>query len=212
MSRVVYLIGEPGSGKTSLAAQTMDACGLHRIAAPRPIPHEQLTRTDPADAPPGPGGPPELAGLPGFAGLHLGRARPGGFGGTDALSMSIQPAVLAWLATHPAGPDGLILGEGDRLATLSFFTALRQQGHQLRVVLLATPPATATARRERRAAQLGVAPQQPAWIAGRITKTRNLAAHASDQISGSDDGWPTAHRHLAAICGWAHLLYTGADA
>lgn len=192
--RVVYLIGEPGIGKTTLLDATITAAGLTRTLHPHPFAHEHLT--GPSDRP---------------AGVMLGKTRPGGFGGTDALGLSVQPKALAWLTEDPeglsglGGGGGLVVGEGDRLATPSFLTAAARSC-RLRVVLLTAAPGLAASRRAERAALLGKPPQQGAWVTGRVTKTRNLARLATDGIEVSAGlgtaGWHAALGELAEVLGW----------
>jgi ribose 1,5-bisphosphokinase PhnN len=167
-TRLVYVIGEPGAGKTTLMDEVL--AGWTRIPQAAPIPHELLTNWQGQ-----------------LMGAHLGRHRPP-FGGTDALSMSIQPQALAWIAgtTYP-----LVLAEGDRLANARFFDTVRLVGVELTVVLLDTPPAVAA---QRRAARPGS--QQASWVQGRITKTARLAdAYAAVRLVGAG-----AAEDLRALC------------
>lgn len=146
---LTYIIGQPGSGKTSLVHALLD--GLAPVSVEdRPFAHIVW----------------------GNDVVELGARRPGGFSGTDALSMSVQPRVVEWLQTEA---PAYVLGEGDRLATGSFFTDVVQAGWQLRIIRLTVSSAVAEARRQARAAELGTTPQNPAWLKGRITKLRKLA-------------------------------------
>lgn len=98
-------------------------------------------------------------------GVELG-ARHNTFGGTDRLSMSVQPAAIRFLETWAAHwPDAAIVGEGDRLATAAFLDALDGT-----VVWLDTPKAEAATRRVLRGST-----QSSAWLKGRYTKVRRLA-------------------------------------
>ncbi len=96
--------------------------------------------------------------------------------GTDALSMSVQPLAVEWLelSAPPA-----VVAEGDRLANVKFFQAVRDLGYQLEVVYLNTPAQTAAARRDRRGTD-----QNPTWLEGRRTKVQRLAAWANLTIDG----------------------------
>ncbi len=120
-------------------------------------------------------------------GYHLGRKRPG-FGGTDALSMSVQPAVLAWLA---AARPPYVLAEGDRLGNAKFFAAVLELGYEVRVIRLTVSQVLAAHRRATRASELGVTAQSDAWLKGRITKVANLVAGLGDLVAEVDaDGRP----------------------
>jgi hypothetical protein len=98
----------------------------------------------------------------------LGRRRDG-FGGTDALSMSVQPAVIEWVWRRPADA---ILGEGDRLANGKFFAAVPD----LTIIYLDTPVEVARRRMAERADRLGKPMQNEPWWKGRMTKVDNLIA------------------------------------
>lgn len=143
MKRLLYIIGYPGAGKTSALREALDG-------APEP---------DRIDKPfwhkiyPG--------------GIVLGRDRAGGFGGTDALPMNVQPAVLQFMAGLPA--ETVVVAEGDRLGNDSFFTALGA-GWSIDVALLQVPRGTAAGRRMQRGSQMN-----PIWIRGRETKVDRLA-------------------------------------
>ena len=144
MRHLFCLIGQPGSGKT-----TVVRAGLRGVASRqefRPVPH--LVYRD---------------------GIQLGVARwP--FGGTDALPMNAQSAVLEWLGN--GCKYQAVVAEGDRLANSKFFRAVQAQGWQLTVAMLSCPDALAARRR----AQRGGSIQNPAWVKGRITKVCRLAA------------------------------------
>jgi P-loop Nucleotide Kinase3 len=120
----LYVIGEPGSGKSTLtAALTADT-----VAVPLTEPFAMLAyNTQPVV-------------------VELGRRRQS-FPGTDALALNVQPKVLRWLEdttiTH-------VLAEGDRLANGRFFQWLIEHGWNLRVARLRVSPSTARARREER--------------------------------------------------------------
>lgn len=148
--RLTYLVGEPGAGKTSLAAQAIVGPVIelakpfaHRVAADGVV--------------------------------HLGPAGPEPFGGTDRLSMSVQPRVLAWLRSDT--PER-VFGEGDRLGTASFLRAARQEGYETALVILSVPADVAADRRARRSVQHDTGAQNEGWLAGRRTKIANLRREA----------------------------------
>lgn len=154
--RTLYVVGLPGSGKSTLMKAIIDrhgATGVH--VADQPVPHLRY-HADGRDL-----------GL-----WEIGRRRES-FSGTDALAMNINPRAIAWVQMlgETGGPTWL-LGEGDRLALVSFLAACPN----LTVVHLDTPPDVARERATARAATLGVPPQAEAWWKGRATKVRNLMA------------------------------------
>lgn len=146
--RIIYLIGEPGIGKTTLMTAFTDRLGP---AEPRRKPFAHRMGDD---------------------WLELGERR-GMFSGTDALSMSVAPRAIEWLRDeHPAS---LVLGEGDRLGTRSFFDQVSTFA-DLRIVALVAPPAVAAVRRAERAQPFMF---NPRWLKGRITKVERLLPRAS---------------------------------
>lgn len=153
MTRVVYLVGYPGAGKSTAVKEALR--WLRRTAEPRtdPVPHVRFGDV-----------------------WHLGPLdRPGGFDGTDGLSMSIQPRVVDWLgdAEVMAGCR-VLLAEGDRLANASFLDAVREAGHHLVLAHLDAPVDVAQQRAADRAVRLHRAIQTFTWWKGRVTKVDNL--------------------------------------
>lgn len=92
------------------------------------------------------------------------------FGGTDRLSMAVQPDALRFLSAN-AGKRLVVLFEGDRLFNLSFLTAALRLAPESRLFLLTAPPGALSERHRRRADS-----QSDAFLKGRATKYRNLAA------------------------------------
>jgi len=143
---IVYLIGAPASGKSTLFAALTG--GL---------------RSQDATA----GGVPHTVWEGKYAHtIELGKRRDD-FSGTDALSMSIQPKVLKLLGMP--GIHRRIIAEGDRLANAKFFQAVVDAGWNLTVFHLDTPPELLEQRREERE-------QDAKWAKGRDTKVANLVA------------------------------------
>lgn len=116
----LYIIGEPGVGKSYLVAALTDPYAVLRDCA-QPFRHRHYHN-----------GVTELGGR---------RER---FPGTDALSMAVQPEAVAFLA-DPTCSD-LLLAEGDRLANDSFFEALGRNGFQLHLFALIGPRVAARRR------------------------------------------------------------------
>ncbi len=148
---VTYLIGEPGVGKTTLVENLVQ--GWVRYDVRKPFAHQVYRET----------------GV-----VQLGPAREA-FGGTDGLSMSVQPKVVEWLSSWDGPEFSNILGEGDRLATDSFFQAVGAAGATLNVIHVVCDAATAEHRRQQRAQDLGSKPQDPTWLKGRRSKVARLA-------------------------------------
>lgn len=140
---LLYLIGEPGVGKSSIMRELLPS-------GPRAEFDRPLAHTVYADG-----------------SLHLGNPRPSNAAhpGTDTLSMGALPVACRWLPGFD--PQVRIYGEGDRLANVRLWSAMRRAGHDVRVVLLEGPAA------ERRAGR--GSNQDPRWLAGRATRVRNLA-------------------------------------
>lgn len=156
MTHMLYVMGEPGVGKSTL----MDE--LVRDAKPReqrlePIPHMvYLANTDRPV-------------------VELGK-RTAQFPGTDALSMGIGPKAIDFVCR--SRPE-LLLAEGDRLAYTSFFSAALAAGYGILVAYLFAPE-WADKNRRHRADQLGRPPQDERWVRGRRTKLANLHAWLQD--------------------------------
>lgn len=151
MKEMLYLIGEPGAGKSTLA--TALTAGCLEYVAQRPFAHTvwQFSPSHPTV-------------------IELGYRREE-FSGTDALSMSVQPKVLDFLELdEPA----LVFGEGDRLSTGSFFEAVATLGYNLTLAHISVPADVGEARRKQRATQLGREPQDNTWVQGRKTKIAHI--------------------------------------
>lgn len=145
---LVYLVGAPATGKSTLMAQLTADCG--RTPIPHPFHRELLT--PPVD--------------PGWSAVELGRRRES-CPGTDALSMAVQPRVLAWL---PTARHRLVLGEGDRLANDGFIRAALDAGYRPHLFMLDAPGDVLDARCAARGSG-----QAASWRAGRLTKVLRLA-------------------------------------
>jgi hypothetical protein len=103
MKHLLYLIGEPGVGKSTLAAELVGSNTYEDYDQPF-----YFRRYD--------CGP-----------VALGRDREG-YPGTDSLPRDVQPKVIAWMeAIRPE----LVFAEGDRLANVKFFTAMEDLGYSL---------------------------------------------------------------------------------
>ncbi len=149
LGNLFYLIGDPGSGKSTLIAELTS--NAYALQFKKPFAHVLWREGGEAAA--------------------LGPLRAG-FPGTDGLSMSVQPKVLEWLEIMPYLN---IFGEGDRLATDTFFQGVIDRGYELTVAHLNTPWEVSEERRKRRAGTLMVKAQNATWVQGRRTKVKRLA-------------------------------------
>ena len=156
MSALIYLIGYPGSGKTTAMAQAMGV--IDRVEL-QPFAHTVY-----AD------------GL-----IQLGRARDV-YGGTDTLSLSVQPRVIDWIGESVAD---VIVGEGDRLANSKFFTAVEALGRDVRIVYLKCPEVIARRRAWERGSRFN-----ESWLKGRITKVDRLVEEWKHRMVALDSTEP----------------------
>lgn len=159
MKRLIYLIGEPGSGKSTLMrAMTVGLDPINTRDGVMPI-VEHRNRT---------------SGL--IEVVEVGQRRDT-FSGTDALSMGIMPRAVEWVrtTTHP-----LVVGEGDRLASPKFWDAARAAGFDVRIVEVSVDPDVAAARRWARGSR-----QSSTWLRGRRTRVANLAPFVTLTVDGS---------------------------
>ena len=146
MRQILYVIGAPGSGKTTLVEKALAGCASSLELKPFAV-----------------------RWYPEFgqnSGVQLGKARRE-FGGTDTLSMSVQPLVIEWMKM---GFNRCIIGEGDRLTSGAFFDACFAAGWELTVVHLDTPKELTQARCTERGST-----QNEQWMTGRRTKVERLA-------------------------------------
>jgi hypothetical protein len=155
--RMIYMVGQPGSGKSTLMRRL--TAGYDRLATDIPVPHDQL-----------------IEGVTGAV-LHaeIGRQR-GDFSGTDALASSIITRAEPWILSRPYP---VVLGEGARLGNHRFLTAAAE-GYDVVLVVLDHPDAEAW--REIRSKQLGKF-QNAGWVKGRLTASRNLADNPPDGVT-----------------------------
>lgn len=119
--QLLYLIGIPGSGKSTVMRQVLEGRPFDLLR--HPFQHEVY----------------------GCCLAYLGTSSSA-FPGTDRLPMDVQPRVLDWLESCPYD----VVGEGDRLANEAFFTSVQQLGFTLTVALLDTPRRVAADRRFQR--------------------------------------------------------------
>jgi len=152
MNTLVYLVGAPGVGKTSLMRALTGRCD-RLTAVGTTVPHDVLLRPREDD---------ENADVA----VEVGRRREL-FSGTDALSMSINPLAVQWIA---AQPHRLVIGEGARLGNPAFLLAARRAGYQVHLIHLTAPDTVLSYRRRARGTR-----QSEAWMRGAATRASNLA-------------------------------------
>lgn len=142
---MLYILGDPGIGKSTLAAALMKGWSYDEVMDP--FAHRVYEN--------------------GVVALGKGG---GDFPGTDTLAMDVQPKVLEWVKRLE---PPMLLGEGDRLANAKFFNGLLRLGYALWPVYLAGRSLAAERRRER--SQRTGKTQNPHWVKGRVTKNARMA-------------------------------------
>lgn len=183
MKHALYIIGEPGAGKSTLV-ETLVGDALV-ITGRKPLAHRVYLTV--------------AGGV-----TELGAREPGRFGGTDALSMSAVVPAEAWVIRGDWPHGSLLLAEGDRLACDRFFDALLAGGWDLAIIRLSTRPEVAAARREARGSF-----QKEAWVRGRQTKVARLADRWAEHVYTFDGTAPPEQlaRQAAAVSPVAAALY-----
>jgi hypothetical protein len=159
--RVVYLVGEPGVGKShAMTELTLPYERVHGVGYLRRPRRELLLRDGQVRA----------VELGARGGKH-----PPGHPGTDAMSMTAIVEVDAWLDSPQAARDAnLILGEGARLGVRRLVDVCGRTGAEL-VVVHAVGEEQARHRREARGTR-----QKESWIAGARTRAARFADYARD--------------------------------
>lgn len=149
--RLVYLIGEPGCGKSTAVREAFPDTAIFHVER-KPFAHTFYRNAQ---------------GL--VEAIELGERRPP-FSGTDCLSMSVQPKVMDWLLAARY-EHSLVIGEGDRLGNAKFLLAVNElENIDLTVVKVETPTAVVKLRRRMRDG----GGQNEAWVKGRQSKVEKL--------------------------------------
>jgi hypothetical protein len=154
MSKILFVVGEPGAGKSTLVGAAfggLERAEVDHLAAGGPM-RELLWDG------------PELVGCE--LGRRAGR-HPEGYPGTDTMSQTAIVGVDDWLR---AGADdlGFVVLEGTRLMNKRFVLAALAGDHQLMIFYLYGPQ-IARQRREERGSN-----QNPQWLKGRQTAAANF--------------------------------------
>jgi len=118
MIDLAYLIGQPGSGKTTLTRAVFE--GVEAEAIKKPVPHIRY---------------------PGGAQIGADREK---FGGTDALHMAIQPEVIPWMLSSGITS---FFAEGDRLANDKFVMDCAAAKIRFHLICLWVPDSVGVIRR-----------------------------------------------------------------
>lgn len=158
---MIYLIGAPGSGKSTLMAKLTEHLERDQITGAldpsgNTVAHDRLHFLDGE-----------------IAGAEIGKRREH-FGGTDALPASIIEKAIPWLQSKPYN---LIFAEGARLANKRFIDAAVAAGYKVHLGLLEHP--LSEEWRSERAKALGK-DQSAAWVKGRATASNKLAKEYLD--------------------------------
>lgn len=127
MTKAVYIIGAPATGKSTLMGAILDRLGVAtgEWYMPCPVKNKEF-RVEPLED--------IVTGA--RRGTSLGITRPGGFPGTDGLGMAASPDAVRWAREHDLGP--LVLGEGRRLGSVRFLSELGRAAKLLVVHLSAS--------------------------------------------------------------------------
>ena len=161
--RGLYFIGEPGIGKSTLVRKLTE--GAVPEWRSKPFAHGVYRDDDGRTL-----------------GVQIGGDDPL-YPGTDRLSMSVLPKAIDWLSSAPAP---FVFGEGDRLATGRFFSALAEWCDEWTIVALNAPAETAAERRATRGSS-----QNPGWLKGRRTKFLKMCHDWHEHVVTLDATRPT---------------------
>lgn len=152
MTKSVYIIGPPGSGKSTLMAKLLDGWSVGPyLKWQREVYGHTLRHPE--------------KGL----GAYLGHLRPE-FPGTDALSLSGGPRCVEWLESIPVLGIDWVFGEGARLTHMGFLEALNEATDLVVVYLDVDPEVAAQRRAERGGKQLS-----EQFCKTQTTKSANVA-------------------------------------
>lgn len=148
--RVIVVMGEPGTGKTTLVRSIMKMTGpwTPRFSDVKLVPYHESE---------------------GGHLVILGKYEDGEtFAGTDRMSMAVQPEAVKFLQACSAGGVSAVLFEGDRLANISFLEHCLDN-YDTTIVYLEVSKAT----REKRFAERG-SNQSEQFLRSRDTKCANI--------------------------------------
>jgi hypothetical protein len=158
----LYIIGEPGVGKSELVDELTR--GLQAEEISDPFAH-RLYRTS--------------------SGVVYELGKRAAKSGTDSLSSSVIEKVVPWLSAEE-DESAMLLAEGDKLAVDRFFNTLKDLGYTVRIVLLHGPGVAARRRLQRGSSQ------DQTWVDGRRTKASRLAGRWMGWVQVLDARKPVA--------------------
>lgn len=167
------IIGEPGSGKSSLVKELLSQ---HKH---KPIKHK-LLRAYEIDK--------DNCKLFVF-GIYFSNEI---FEGTDKLSMGVQPSATDFMLNSPN--NSVFITEGDRLGNAKLLAFCKENGIQYQLIhLYCEKPQQ---RRDKRGSK-----QSEAWISSRQTKIRNLlSSHEHIEINNEDGKLKTITQDILKLC------------
>ncbi|QDH92782.1 thymidylate kinase [Microbacterium phage Sinatra] len=171
MTRLVYIVGYPGSGKSTLFTGVTDRHAPHKdvilrteMATVRGVERERHLRGV----------------LLGSDGVTLGRVGTA-FPGVDGMQRDTQAMARDWLAAGAPMPhmrqDRWILLEGSLLAHDKFMSVAMEH---TRLTLLVVTAKDSEARAKARADKIGSDYQKDSWRKGKITQTDKIVNWAID--------------------------------
>jgi hypothetical protein len=160
MLKVIFLLGEPGVGKSTLMEQVMNYLGDSNLLKIKTLKYHEFKEAKT---------------------IVLGQYGDGqSFPGTDRLSMSVQPIASKVLTKWSKDDDRkgwTILIEGDRLGNQSFIGAIQSLPVKLKIFALVASDEIKEFRHKDRGDT-----QNDVWLKGRLTKVKNLLEAFEDVI------------------------------
>ena len=167
MTRAVYYLGEPGTGKTTIMARRLAGwtVGPYIRFTPREMFGHYLSHPE-----------------QGY-GAYLGHLRPE-YPGTDALALSVAPHAMLWLQSLPLLGLNWVFGEGPRLGHIEFLAGLAALT-DLTVVHLQVSSDVAAARRAGRGGK-PITERHCRSIKTKSLTAANACAEAGLRVVGTD--------------------------
>lgn len=158
--KAVFVVGEPGCGKTTLVRRFL---GLKDNGE---LPHGGYLVPSPKWT--------VIAPLHRLGVVAAGHYTGSDFDGADTVPYNGVSAAMAWLLKEQLY-SGFAVFDGDRFSNSTVLAQLRLADIEMVCVHLTLPDDIAKARRQRRAALAGTKIQNAAWVKGRKTKAQNFA-------------------------------------